>query len=305
MKIAITGAGGFIGQHVVAQALCEQDEIIAIVRSSAPSEWAAKSRITVRHIDLLRATGLQEVITGCELVIHLAAVMSGDNQYSDTLTSTQNLLRAMDKSTVKKLILLSSISVLDYVRKSPMSEINEDSAINRRDKEMGSYALMKRDQEDLCRTWATDGKRLVILRPGIVYDNNTLSPAHVGFRFLAAKHTGQVPVAHVNAVAVAAVACVSNDLKDQVIQLVNDELPNQREYIAKLKKLHTIGRVIPVPWKYFSLLMTMIRLPLDVLTKTPDSVKKNSVAARQKPFVFSNRKAKELLRWQPCSTLEN
>lgn len=307
MKIGITGASGFIGRYVVERALADGHEVLAIVRNSVTPVWKESKKLSVATCELLHADNLHDKMAGCDVIIHLAAVMSGHKQYADTLQATETVLAAMDAAQVKRLVGLSSISVLDYVNQKPMSSIDETTSINERDKELGPYATMKRDQEALFEKWQDDDKSLVIVRPGIVYAKNKLSTAHVGpirgKNGIAATHGGDVPVVEVRSVAQALVTAATSSLNNEVIHLINDDLPTQSQYIQALRSQGELATLIPLPWRLFSLLMACIRLSLGAINEVPDGFRRNSVAARQKPFAFSNEKAKNLLNWQPRHSL--
>jgi len=307
VKIGITGANGFIGQYVVEQALADGHEVLAIVRSSVTPIWKKRENLSVIACDLSRAHDLHEKIAGCDVVIHLAAITSGDNQYAETLKATETVLAAMNRAAVKRLVGLSSISVLDYINQKPMSSIDETTSINKRDQELGPYAIMKRDQEALFEKWKDPEKNLVIIRPGIVYSKNKLSTAHVGpmkgKHGIAAMHKGEIPVVEVRSVAKALVTAATSSLNNEVIHLVNDDLPTQSDYIQSLKSQGELAALIPLPWRLCWLLAASIRPPLRAINKVPDVLRRNSVAARLKPFTFSNEKAKNLLNWQPGHSL--
>ena len=237
MKIAITGAGGFIGEHVVAEALSRGHHVLALVRSSVPDNWPDTDKLSVVHLDLMAADDIAAVLRGHDIVVHLAAIMSGDSatQYSQTIQLTKNLLAAMDQSQVKRLIAISSIAVLDYVNQKPMTSIDESVPLNQNDAELGSYALMKRDQESMYEAWLTDTHKSVgLLRPGIVYDQRHLSTAHAGFavagKTIAVSHGGYVPLVHVESVAQAVVSMIDTDFDGQVLHLTDDNLPTQAAY---------------------------------------------------------------------------
>lgn len=307
MKIAITGAKGFIGQKVL-QALIDQGhQIQALVRGSTPEHWAENKQLNIFSCDLLKPETLKGSLEDCDAVIHLAAIMSGANQYQQTIAATENLLAEVSRAKITKFIMLSSISVLNYLSKSPMSAIDENTSVDTSDSGLGDYARMKRDQENCCMQWQGESQgNLIILRPGIVYDSQQLSNAHVGFKCLAALHEGEVPVVHVNSVAQAcALVAESTSVANQIIHLTNDQLPNQKRYIDVLKAKGLAGTLIPLPWQLYALLMSALRLPLGLINKIPDGVRRNSVNARQKPFRFSNEKAKKLLNWQPAISIED
>ncbi len=309
MKIAITGANGFIGQHVVNAALTSGHHVLAIVRNSTPEAWQSNSALTILRCDLCDSDSAQllsKALQEYDAVIHLAAAMQGNNQYTDTITATKNVLSATKTANVTRLIDLSSISVLNYQSKAPMSVIDEDTAMQTIDSALGEYAKMKRDQENLCMQWHDDSHELIILRPGLVYDAAHLSNAHVGFKVLASLHRGEVPAVHVADVAKACVLAAENkEVKNSVIHLTNDNLPKQSTYIETLKQKGFVGTIIPLPWQVYAVLMTILRFHLKLIEKVPDGVRKNSVNARHTPFLFSNKKAKTLLHWKPTSSLDD
>jgi nucleoside-diphosphate-sugar epimerase len=319
MKIALTGANGFIGQHIVEAALAGGHDVLALDRSAAPAPWLrGDRRVSTRVVDLLAPDNLAEAIAGYDCVVHLAAVMRGDAQYSETLAMTHNLLLAMDSAGVRRLVGVSSISILDYARSAAMACIDEATAVNDHTDEMGPYARTKRDQERALVAWqnTSPDKTLVVLRPGIVYDMQHLSMAHAGFflgaRGLAAVHDGSVPFVHVENVASATLAAtrVAQENAGRLItlNLVDDELPSQREYLRLLRARGHIGSwFVPLPWRLYAALTRTLGATVGALgkrDKVPDSWRTASVAARQKPFRFSNAEAKRLLAWQPTASFQ-
>ncbi len=308
MKIAITGANGFIGRHVVDFAIARGHETLALVRLNAPEYWQKQSAITITPCDLTLAGDLAEKLRGVDCVIHLAAVMKGDSaqQYTETLKSTQNVLNAMDAAGITHLVAVSSISVLDYVNQSPMACIDEQVATLQNDAELGPYAKMKRDQERVFLSWAKSAdKQLTLIRPGLVFDEKNVSPAHAGFvkgnKALASVHGGQVPLAHVRNVAEALIGAAELPLKQETVHIVDDILPTQKEYLQVLSKTSGL-KYLPLPWQLYALFAFTLRVLIRTLKNAdsvPDSVRRNSVAGRMKPFTFSNDKAKSLLGWTP------
>lgn len=314
MKIAVTGANGFIGKYVVEQALSHGYQVTALMRNNIPESWHSQKNLTIVQCDLLHPGGLEDAIKDCDCIIHLAAVMAADSlaQYSQTIELTKNLLTAMDTANVKRLIALSSISVLDYVNKKTMTTIDESIALSQNDTDLGFYALMKRDQEALYLQWQENSsKKAAILRAGLVYNEHHLSSAHVGFTKgglgLSVLHNGYVPVVNVKSVANAIVMMISQaQINNEIIHLINDDLPDQNSYLRTLKTRGEVGLLVPITWRMFLLLSFFVRHFLSITgqnSKIPDSFRKNSVAARLKPFIFSNEKAKNLLGWEPESKI--
>jgi len=135
MKFAITGASGFIGKHVVAEVLNQGYKVVAITRQAKESYLARLliehpkiniDRLDVKECDLNDKKTLNESIDACDTVIHLAAALGsslageqveGESQYQQTLKTTRNVIAATSSCNIKTLVLVSSISVLDYVKK--------------------------------------------------------------------------------------------------------------------------------------------------------------------------------------------
>src|SRR5436305_8304475 len=103
MKLLVTGAGGFLGRYVVAEALRRGHAVRAMVRGS--SEGLAEldhPALELVKADLRSRRGLTDAVKGVDAVLHLAAAKSGDlyAQYAGTVVATENLLAAMTEANV-------------------------------------------------------------------------------------------------------------------------------------------------------------------------------------------------------------
>ena len=115
MKIAVFGAAGFVGQNVV-QALREHKfEVVASDIIAPPSSLIVKLDL-VKDADLLSM-----ILKGCDSVVHLAASPLGRSLEEPgenaqvNIGGTLNILRAMTKQGVKKIIFASASSVVGDV----------------------------------------------------------------------------------------------------------------------------------------------------------------------------------------------
>ena len=95
MKIAVTGASGFVGTSV-AEILIESGiEVIPVSRSN--TDYSVEN--------------LVQILQGADKVIHLAAVRGGDgsmSDYRDNEYITENLLSAMALGDADRIIYASS-----------------------------------------------------------------------------------------------------------------------------------------------------------------------------------------------------
>jgi uncharacterized protein YbjT (DUF2867 family) len=78
MRVAVTGANGFVGRHVIARLLLGGHDVQALIseRPGAEAELAAAARgkISVRRADVRRAESFRGAFDGVDAVIHTVAV---------------------------------------------------------------------------------------------------------------------------------------------------------------------------------------------------------------------------------------
>lgn len=138
MKILVTGGTGYIGSHTVVQLIEAGHDVIILdnLFNSKESvldkiEEIAEVRPKFYNVDLLDAEGLEKVFAENEFgaVIHFAglkAVAESVEQpvryYENNISGTLNLLSAMQKYNVKKIIFSSSATVYGEPKSVPISE---------------------------------------------------------------------------------------------------------------------------------------------------------------------------------------
>ncbi len=312
MKILVTGASGFIGAYVVREAIARGHDVIALTRSKPASEPVQASSLAWLQCDLgdVKASKLERL--RIDAVIHLAASLSGnaEEQYRSTVIATRHLLDAMKQAGISRLVGVSSIAVLDYAHIPAMAMIDENVRISD-GSETGTYTEMKLEQEKLFTAFAGGhGTRCAVLRPGLVYDSERLINARAGVikgpLCLVAFHGGHVPTVEVTGLARAILNACERDVPDgEIIQLVDDNLPSQREYLMGLRRrgiLPSWG--IPVSWRLLAAMAGSLRVLFHLAgqeARLPEAFRQQGFAARFKPFRYSNEKAKRLLGWIPAS----
>lgn len=147
MKIAVTGASGFIGTEVLhCLAKHENIEILALSRNAQP---VPEQRICWRQTDF-SIESLRETLSGVDAVIHLAAVRGTTGSIADYHVNevmTENLLMAMGEENVHRVVFASSIAVYSDIKTIPWSEetILEPKTL---------YGITKASCEYLCRYYS-------------------------------------------------------------------------------------------------------------------------------------------------------
>jgi len=130
----ITGGAGFIGSHLTETLLARGQHVTVLDNlSNGQRDWLREmrshSRFCFHHVDLRNPELLAEMLHGADIVWHLAAntnmVIGAESTRVDIengILSTYNLLEAMRKSTVSRLLFSSSGAVYGDIQRPPASE---------------------------------------------------------------------------------------------------------------------------------------------------------------------------------------
>lgn len=162
MKIAVTGASGFVGEHLIKKLLSKNFHLRIFVRKKP---LLFNKDIEVVEGDLVTGEGLPEFLSGTDAVIHLAARVTSpeDKMFDDNVIATHNLVTQAINSSVSQFIFVSSVAVYGTDKKTKFREGDECSPDT-------PYGVTKYLAELLVRYWSKKtGNLATILRPFNVY----------------------------------------------------------------------------------------------------------------------------------------
>jgi len=152
--VLVTGAGGFIGGHVMRDLLARGYDIRAGVRREG---LALDPRATSVVADICNTDAVARAMQGCAAVVHAA---SGPPEV--IVDGMRAVLAAIGSSGQPiRLVHLSSVSVYGAAD----GRFDEDTPPAG---PLDAYGSAKQEAEALCREAAQRGADIVILRPGIV-----------------------------------------------------------------------------------------------------------------------------------------
>jgi len=142
MKILVIGGSGYIGSELVSK-LKSKYEITILSRNPVKVEG-----IKILKGSLIDKQFLLDNIKNYDLVINSAAIVRSSKKYlyKENIEGTKNLLKALERNKIKKLIHFSTHNIYN--------------------KEMGPYGTSKKISEDLVKDSNLD---YIILRPNYVY----------------------------------------------------------------------------------------------------------------------------------------
>jgi len=315
MKLLVTGANGFLGRHVVAEALRRGHVVRAMVRSvkdAARNGWIGRPNLEWVQADLRSRRGLVDAVAGCDAVLHLAASKSGDiyAQYAGTVVATENLLAAMTEAKVRRIVAISSMAVYDYLHMKSGTVVDEESPLDVECVDRDEYAQTKLAQENLVRDHATKhGWDFTILRPGVIYGKDNLWTARLGQQgkrvWVRIGARAQVPLTYVENCAEAVVLSAEKDeARGQTLHVIDDDPPTQRQYCSMLRRRMTPRPlVVPVAWSIMRAVAGVAgvtnRLLFRGRAKIPGLFIRARLHARSKPLKYPNSSIKKVLGWKP------
>jgi dTDP-glucose 4,6-dehydratase len=168
----VTGAGGFIGSHLVEGLLARGSSVVAFVHYNSRGglgwleEIRHEPRLRIVAGDIRDYDTVAEAMTGCERVYHLAALIGIPYSYVSPLAyiktnveGTYNVLQAARTLGVGKVVITSTSEVYGTAQQVPISEshpINPQSP----------YAASKASADYLARSfYLSFGLPVAIIRP--------------------------------------------------------------------------------------------------------------------------------------------
>jgi putative NADH-flavin reductase len=112
MKIAIFGAAGKVGRHLLDQALERGDEVSVLVRDTSKLTIQRHEGLKVVQGDVLDPKDVEKAVVGTGAV--LSALGHTKTSSKDVLTEgTKNIVAAMNKHGVRRLVTLTGAGVRD------------------------------------------------------------------------------------------------------------------------------------------------------------------------------------------------
>lgn len=136
-KVLVTGAGGFIGSHLVEQLLRDGKKVRAMVRYNSSNSWGWLEAIK-GHKNLEVITGdvrdfdsTFSSIKGCDSVFHLAALIGIPYSYVSPLAylktnveGTYNVLQSAKELGLKDILVTSTSETYGTAQFVPISELH-------------------------------------------------------------------------------------------------------------------------------------------------------------------------------------
>ncbi len=260
-RVVVTGARGFLGAEIARVAA----GVRGIGRSDRPENSGIEQWVSADLSDGLRP----EALAGAEVVVHAAAETSGGypEHQRNTIAATRHLLDAMHAAGVSRLVLVSSLSVLEPPR-TPWERQDERTRRASDPRRFGAYTWGKCLQEELVeREAAARGIATRIIRPGAIMDMQEPSlPGLMGRRLFGRWHMGlgrpglPIAVCDVERCAEVIAWCAAHfEEAPPVINLFDAAIATRGDLVSRLRAEGWNGRMLWVPISLVALGLTAAR----------------------------------------------
>jgi len=308
MKLLVTGATGFLGRRVVAEAIRRGHTVRAMVRPGFAGALLPGG-VDLLHADLRDSRGID--LAGADAVLHLAAAKTGDlyTQMLTTVVGTEHLLAAMRAAQLTRLVLVSSLSVYDYAALPAWATLDESSPLESQPQYRDAYCQAKLWQERVVREAAD--MRCTMLRPGPIVGPGHEWTSRLGMQltkrwWLLVGCMAPLPLVHVDSCARAVVLAAERSAAvGETLNVIDDPPPSQWRYARRIAPAGT--RLVPVPRFMASAIAhtasAVNRHWFDGQARVPGLFIPRTLAARCKPLRYPNDHLKRSLDWRSTQTM--
>jgi len=136
-KVLVTGAGGFIGSHLVERLVDDGCKVRAMVHYNSGGRWGnlemlteeVKQKIEIFQGDVTDTYSVQKSVDGCDVVFHLAALIAIPYSYiapqsyvATNVAGTLNVMEACRRFGVEKVIQTSTSETYGTAVYTPIDE---------------------------------------------------------------------------------------------------------------------------------------------------------------------------------------
>jgi len=260
MKIAVTGATGFLGRHIANLLVEKGHHVVACVRSPARAE---NERYEARACDLRDLASLQRAFRGADVVVANAALGSKSGSLDElrrtNVRGSEDVARAASDAEVQRLVYISTTAVY---RAAPWQPLAEDAPLRCEPPRWSDptrwttdarYSWTKTLAEEVTRARCAEAQLpCVVLRPGPLYGSGDtrFTKRLIGWarRPVSVVPTLQLPMLHASDVAACVhAACLTDDALGRAFNLAGPPESLYRMACELRKRLGAPGVTIPLP----------------------------------------------------------
>lgn len=303
MKVLVTGGTGSLGSVLVEDLLKKKYEVNVFARtkyeSSNPNLHSFAGDITDKDV-------AKEAVNGCEIVYHLAGLLSYSSPYKELYSAnylgTQNILEAAIEGGAKRFIYCSTVGVIGELKKFPVDETHPCNPDN-------NYARTKYLAEKLVFE-NQDRIEVCAIRPAPIYGPNSklfselIKNIHLGKLSYIGTGEYKSHMANVHNVSYALqLVALRKSAAGNKFIIADSEVKTAKEIYAILVKLLGISPKPPIPyWKAY--LAALYYEATQKISGKPPKLSRTYLKILTRNREYSIEKAKRVIDYHPRIGLE-
>lgn len=311
MKVAITGATGFLGKSLAKDLAKKGHELYLHARSEEKSKSIKEIASKLVVCDITDNEGIKELVKDADIVIHTVSNFrsaSGppESYKKINFDGTVNTFERSKEAGVKRFVHISTIGVLGDIKECPASETTE---FNPGD----NYQRTKLEAEQYCRNQAQGGNldmKLVVIRPCSLYGPGDMRMLKMfkmlkkGTFFVVGECDANFHAVYIADLMAGIELAMNADTNNEVYILGGDKYVSLKEYITTAA--HAVGAKYPwlkIPFAPMYMLSAVVEFACVPFGIEPP------IFRRRVKFYRNNRafdisKAKQELAYSPAVSLE-
>lgn len=185
-RVLITGATGFIGNHVTRLCLARGDEVRVMVMPGEDRSPLDGMNVEFVEGNLLDTASLRRAVEGVDGLYHLAAMFAiwtrdPDLHYKINVQGAEAMMRAAMDAGVKKVVFTSSIAAIGVAQ--PGERANEDTPFDSWPF-ASEYIFSKYISHQMVKGLISEGLPATIVMPGLPFGPGDRAPTPTGTMIL-------------------------------------------------------------------------------------------------------------------------
>jgi nucleoside-diphosphate-sugar epimerase len=306
---AVTGAGGFIGRAVCARLRSDGASVRGLDLDDSAAERIAGAGATFRPCDVSDAASVRDALDGAEFVVHTAALVTDWGAMDDfvrvNVRGTHNVLEAAHQGRCERAVHVSSVATWGYEFES---DVEEDSP----PRPCGiPYIDTKGASDALAMARARAGEPVAVVRPGDVYGPGSIPWAVRPLESLRRRQFVLVgrgagimtPVYIDDLVESIVLALTVPGAAGRGYTVWDGQPVTAAEFFGHYARMLGRNGIPRVP-RPVATAAAAVQEAIARVKGEPPPFSQNAIAFVSRRAAYSNRRARELLGWEPRVTLD-
>ena len=258
MNCFVTGATGYVGNFLIERLKKESHNVTLLVRNKTDLDFYISKGYDCFLGDLRFPDTIKNKFNKADIVFHLGNIatwwLRNKNDYFETnVNGTINLLNELEKTSVKKIIHVSSVAAI----RQPKGIMADENSVHKKDFE-STYSKSKYYAEKEVNSFVDKGLPIIILNPGVITGPNdfkTFGKTVIGIANKKIKEKfcpdSYIPLVHIDDVVEIMIQSMKSKPKSKyVIVGENIRISDVFDYVCEIMQIPKLNSVTP-QWKLY------------------------------------------------------